>query len=356
MSRSKNRGKAPHGIRREPVQGGHSATQRPDEALPGQPTESDQPEKPKVPSYEMAPSVAYEQATKSPVYVLSELMFGSLLAAYVLGFIAFAGGRAATVNTASSGLALAVVNPSMPPALSLLDKVLASPALTIWTWLWISVSYAYITAGMYVSYHKQISTMGHMPLGRLRWDFMVALSHAILFGLSMLYPRGFPAMIGLVLGIGWWRQGYEARAHAYHYYEKIQAPSSGIRADPGKERTGFRNLFYSRVGELPALKDWKPRTRWSALLIVFTLFALFLVVSRATGGWVSEVTSIGVTVDPAWTNGIVALVTFVLGLVVIVRGHGTLRDNASLLLDIRSSMDEAYNELMTLYRPQNTIK
>ena len=105
-------------------------------------------------------------------------MFGSLLASYVLGFIGFSAPKAAAVFAGGS------------------LKVLFPEVLT---YLLISMTFAYLTAGLYISYHVGILTMPHLPFSNLRWDFMVALLQAVLFGFSMLLPLWLPIWISFVL-------------------------------------------------------------------------------------------------------------------------------------------------------------
>jgi hypothetical protein len=137
------------------------------------------------------PSEAYAQAKQSPVYRLSELMFGSLLASYVLGFIGV-------------GAAVLAKGPN-----DFGNILRGGPPWIVFECATISIAYAYLTASSYLSYHAGILTMFHMPLDQLRWDFALALTQAVTFGLSLLFPESFPLMIGCALAAGVRRQHKE---------------------------------------------------------------------------------------------------------------------------------------------------
>src|SRR5690348_6251871 len=102
------------------------------------------------PALPTQPSDAYQQASKSLVYRLSEQMFGSLLASYGLGFLGFLALHATSAKGAWHAVTLTVV------------------------YLSISLTYAYATVGLYLTYHAGILTMHHMPLENLRYDFFLA--------------------------------------------------------------------------------------------------------------------------------------------------------------------------------------
>ena len=104
------------------------------------------------------PSKAYRSSCNSYTYRLSELIFGSLLASYILGFLNFAAKN---------------------------DQNEIFQALVI------SVTFCYLTAAYYLTYHNSILTMPHIPNRGLRFDFFIAIFQAILFGMSMIWQRAF---------------------------------------------------------------------------------------------------------------------------------------------------------------------
>lgn len=121
------------------------------------------------------PSDAYNQAVASPIYRLSELMFGSLLASYVLGFVGFAAGKIAS-HPSDYAIPAAGSWEFLQHMLTLFVGLLP--------YLFVSLTYAYATAGLYLSYHTGILLMDHWPFKSLRLDFALALSQAFFLGVS----------------------------------------------------------------------------------------------------------------------------------------------------------------------------
>ncbi len=176
------------------------------------------------------PSQAYREATLSLVYRLSELTFGSLLAAYSLGFV----GAIAThwAEMSQNGI----------PGKLLLSMQYAS----------ISITFAYVTTSFYLTYHAGILTMPQMPLHHLRIDFSLAIVQALFFGLSILQPLLFPILLGINLRLTGWRQTHEHKELAKVLYERICTEK---RPDAEKFRIGFQKLL--REG-FPKLSAWAP--------------------------------------------------------------------------------------------------
>ncbi|MBS1618617.1 MAG: hypothetical protein JST76_08865, partial [Bacteroidetes bacterium] len=126
------------------------------------------------------PSDAYRKNCASYTYRISELVFGSLLAAYILGFINTGVGMVHSVVFPTSWSLLAAY-------FDLLDYVC------------ISVSFALLTASTYITYHNSILTMPSIRVGNLRIDFILAISQAVLFGFSNLFPHTFLMWLSLSL-------------------------------------------------------------------------------------------------------------------------------------------------------------
>ncbi|MGB7202498.1 MAG: hypothetical protein WBD16_09545 [Pyrinomonadaceae bacterium] len=158
----------------------------------------------------MLPSVAYKLATDSAVYRPSELMFGSLLASYILGFIGLILSRVGLIDP----------SPSDPSGFYIL-------VLYAVQYVAISIAFAYLTAGFYLTYHAGILTMHHMPLENLRSDFLLALLQALSFGISMLAPILFPIVVGLILLLAYLRQVREHRRHTKDFFEDLKGCLKG---------------------------------------------------------------------------------------------------------------------------------
>lgn len=297
------------------------------------------------------PSEAYEQATDSPVYRLSELMFGSLLASYVLGFIGF---LAAQIG--------------IRPPYERWDIFLMAVKYTS-----ISVAYAYLTASFYLSYIAGILTMHHMPLKRLGYDFILALAQAVLFGYSMLYPRVFPIHLTIILSVAILRQYMEHKDHVKKIYRRVvQRNSTEVdeeesRSDQETEekdklkerRREFVDLLKQpskknkKKPKYPELAVWKPAGRALKVLtlILFLGGALvwYLVGNqdiqedwtvlgnwKLPGGW---------RLSESW----IALESSVVAFAVLIRGHMIIRDRADFLYNRKqkpTKMDKQFRDLL----------
>jgi hypothetical protein len=129
------------------------------------------------------PSSAYRSACDSYPYRISELIFGSLLAAYILGFVSFG---------------------------------IHSDLIGIFQSLFISGTFCYLTAAYYLTYHNSILTMPHLPSEGLRFDFGIAILQAVLFGFSMIFPNAFFLMVAASISVIFWRQ-----TKAYDQLQKL---------------------------------------------------------------------------------------------------------------------------------------
>lgn len=267
-----------------------------------------------------SPSVAYHQAFESPVYRLSELMFGSLLAAYVLGFIGFA----AVYST-----------PSSEPITDILQLIVNRAPF-----FFISITFAYVTAGFYVTYHAGILTMHHMPLENLSYDFALALSQALLFGISMLHPLGFPVLLAVALTLAVLRQWQEHRALAESFDVFLHPRPAGdprsrrknARASIRETRRKLRQLLKGKDPELPLLKVWLlPRTLllYSALLVA-----------------VGVGSTVFVKLGFYDKTKVLFIVSFVTCGSVVGAVHFTLSKRASLLYNKMADMDKQFSELV----------
>lgn len=163
------------------------------------------------------PSKAYESSCNSYTYRVSELIFGSLLASYILGFVSFA---------ARNDLA---------PILQGLS---------------ISVTFCYLTAAYYVTYHNSILTMPHIPNRGLRFDFFIAIFQAVLFGMSMIWPNAFLIFLALSLASVFIRQTL-----VFTQLAKVFEDATGTAKGQSEWNMDF--LVHQRFRT--ALKDVNPR-------------------------------------------------------------------------------------------------
>lgn len=187
------------------------------------------------------PSQAYKTATLSIVYKLSGLTFGSLLAAYSLGFVGSIAARPAAPSTA----VLSVV---------LLSLQYAS----------ISVMFAYLTASFYLTYHTGILTMPGMPLERLGVDFYLAIMQALCFGFSMLCPWLFPILLAVNFLFTGLRQRSLHNALAVDLHKALCDRSDCLSANFHEE---LKRLLREEFSELSGWAPMGRRVRWFAGII-----------------------------------------------------------------------------------------
>jgi len=181
----------------------------------------------------MSPSEAYREATGSLVYRLSELMFGSLLAAYSLGFVGAIAARGSQVSAHGRlGIGLLALQ-----------------------YLCISISFAYLTTSLYLTYHVGILTMPQLPFDRLGRDFSIAFFQAVFFGLSMLLPALFPILLSLNFLVSGWRKNDEYRGLAFRLFKKNGPEKS---RDDSDDILIFREELAKLLQGKRQLKVWAP--------------------------------------------------------------------------------------------------
>lgn len=257
------------------------------------------------------PKEAYEHAADSPVYRLSELMFGSLLASYVLGFIGF--------------LVVAVSESRKPEGMSIVEPIVQYTS--------ISITYAYLTASMYLSYHAGILTMPHMPLKRLGFDFLLALAISCTFGFSMIYPVTFPCFVGVVSILAFFRQLRESNRLVRALWDEFGGPSEP--KDPKEVHASkvLKDKFAEilRDGRYQELSVWEPagRTLWFLSLLLVAGGLLFWYMADMQG--LPEKLRVRETwrLEGVWITFESAVVL----LLVSIKGHFILKQRATFLYD-----------------------
>ncbi len=193
------------------------------------------------------PATAYVEAANSLVYRLSELMFGSLLASYVLGFVGFA---AATTSGQVD-----------------LRSLIHEPRS--YHYLFTSGSFAYVTAGLYVSYHSSILTMPHLQYRKMVADFSIALLQASLFGLAMLRPVLYAPLMGLLLGFVWFRKYLAYRGLRTELCGGIPSKGADGRPNPTQVYTRFDQLLGASK---EPLKGWSKPGKHQVGAVVLMIF------------------------------------------------------------------------------------
>lgn len=180
----------------------------------------------------LLPAEAYRQATSSLVYRLSELMFGSLLAAYCLGFVG----------------AIAAALASLPSVYRPLGIGLLATQ-----YLCISITFTYLTTSFYLTYHVGILTQPRVPFKSLRDDFTIAVLQAVFFGLSLLLPALFPVLLAANIFRSARRQNEEYMRLVDNLFEYCQGRE--------KSKPTFRDALAKHLRTTRHLKFWAPIER-----------------------------------------------------------------------------------------------
>lgn len=264
------------------------------------------------------PSEAYSDAINSPVYRLSELMFGSLLAAYVLGFLSFASATADSTND---------IIRNWGQFNQTVELILVRAP-----YLFISITFAYITAGAYVTYHGGILTMPFMQLEKLSIDFRLALSQAVFFGLSMLYPMLFPSWLGITLLISAYRQYQGYKQVTKFFYEKLPHKpevkgNMAVREEDDRDAlNNFRNKFRVIIKKYVMFSSWQRTPKAvlvTGIILIITPPAIWLILLNATG---QESES-----DILYKNRVVFWVSFTIFIIIAWYVHKVIGQRASFL-------------------------
>ncbi len=205
------------------------------------------------------PTIAYDETQRSIVYRLSELMFGSLLASYILGFIGF---EARAIDTERL----------IPWLLTDIQHLLEALQ-----YIFISVTFAYVTAGLYVSYHAGILTMPQRQFKAVWADFLLAIMQAVLFGVVMLEPSLFVACLGVLLVIVFIRKEFAHRELREFLYSILQIQDPG--GPPDKDR--YHRILNGLLKTIPPpLRSWCG-VSWKLFIAAFSTLLLGIVLEES---------------------------------------------------------------------------
>jgi hypothetical protein len=182
----------------------------------------------------LLPSEAYTEAIGSLVYRLSELMFGSLLASYCLGFV---GAIAAALGSQLSEHG--------PLGVGLLAT----------QYICVSVMFTYLTTSFYLTYHVGILTLPKMPFDSIGRDFRIAVFQAVFFGLSLLQPALFPILLAMNIFISGRRKNEEYKRVEDDLFNH-SCPRN--RRDESSDLPRFRKALESHMRNKPRLSVWAP--------------------------------------------------------------------------------------------------
>lgn len=156
------------------------------------------------------PSKAYERARSTIVYRLSEAMFASLLATYIIGFISFLGPIWETARWETVGWGTEEPGTEEPGTeeagtdegeteeeVKLYECVFHTVSL-----LSVSLVFSFMTAAIYLIYNMSILTMASYDERVGSRDFVFAVSQGLLFGFAIVFPWGLAIAAGALLIVG----------------------------------------------------------------------------------------------------------------------------------------------------------
>jgi len=129
-----------------------------------------------LPGYEPihSPRWNYQRNIDTHYYRMSQLSFGSLLVAYLLGYITYA-------------FAYFITTQPSPQSPIFLHDFLTHESLHFWQRIITSATFTTYTALLYTNFHTNLVYLS-LDLKHAYWDFVIALSTGLFFGLSMLFP------------------------------------------------------------------------------------------------------------------------------------------------------------------------
>ena len=153
------------------------------------------------------PSDNYQHNIGTFYYRLSELMFGNLLASYILGFIAFA---SIDLPPPGSGIPNFIAR-SVWEALNL-------HSLGFWSFLQsvlTSVLYSSLTALLYVNFHQSVVYMA-IDQRKASYDFFIAIFIGITFGISLVFSLSVIFWLGILTLIAFLRKDALLKEYGRH--------------------------------------------------------------------------------------------------------------------------------------------
>jgi hypothetical protein len=206
--------------------------------------------------------------------------------------------------------------------------------------------------------------MPHLPIERLRWDFVVALSQAICFGLSILHPLAFVFSVGLILLLSLVRQWYECGKLAAVLAEVIARRASSESAPVvEREQTSTSENYVQEIKQEIKNSLYKKRgdsgdeKRRKEEMLPLQLWAGPRLRSWAFAGVLFVIGSIGILLHMTPASQVMFDVYlafhFFVAVAIVLGAHRTLKIRGPLLVhststegtDIMTRMDKAAEPL-----------
>lgn len=288
------------------------------------------------------PSSNYDSAKSTLVYRLSELTFGSILAAYIFGFLSLS---ASVILTASDSAIFVDY--------FLFHSELIPVAIQVLIYVFISGTFAYYSIALFMRYHSGILTMPTVPVESLRIDVTIAVLQAAMFGTSMLIPPSFFLCVAIVLWAAAWRQNREFGYLVDYFTTAIQLRNSArTQANPGSARSLREAQEAISIQVEATIKaswqlGWRPVSRKYVLgaleLTAIGILLLLLPFLQYLEDMFPLLRFIGIP-PVEWLRMIYLLGSLVLFILMLIGVYNTVREAAHFMLDPvgRRTLDDAY--------------
>jgi hypothetical protein len=219
------------------------------------------------------PSEAYREATSSLVYRLSELMFGSLLASYILGFVGAIAGQLSQLSVRGPlGIGLLAIQ-----------------------YVCISIMFTYLTTSFYLTYHVGVLTLPRLSFHSIGRDFRIAVLQAVFFGFSLLQPALFPLLLAANILVSGRRKNEEYRRLAENLFKHCPQKTR----DNPKDFPQFRKALAKRMRRKRYLSAWAPIGLGTISLGVLALIIGAIVIRLSLGLEYGEIA------PPNWLSSLV---------------------------------------------------
>jgi hypothetical protein len=161
-------------------------------------------------------------------------MFGSLLAAYCLGFVGAIAAAQGSQYSAHGPLGI---------------------ALLATQYICVSIMFTYLTTSFYLTYHVGILTVPKLPFASIGRDFRIAVLQAVFFGLSLLQPALFPILLALNIFISGRRKNQEYKRVEDDLFNH-SCPRK--RRDDSTDLPRFRKALANHLRNKSQLSVWAP--------------------------------------------------------------------------------------------------
>jgi hypothetical protein len=242
------------------------------------------------------PSEAYKNNRRTLPYRLSELVFGSLLASFIIGFITFA------------------------PTIQISDGYTLLGLSQILQVLSISAIYTLYTSTMYMTYHQNIL---HIPAKKSNssYDFMLAALLGFSYGATSFDPLLTFPLIPLSLFLAYWRARFVVRNFQTYLVDifvtlaNVKSPDL-IDTNKNEFRTYLNTAFAKSKN--PIVKSFNYKDTWfNGFSIAFVIFIAFLAVYIWYYSYLTDIIDPQNHIDVYFSAGVFIITSAILSRILI---------------------------------------